>query len=309
MTIFLAVPYFKNSKYLEETLNSIISQTYADWQACVFDDSIDPVEASAAEQTVLKLAHPKISYQKNAANLGMAANWNQGLLSGRKSELVTLLHADDRLMPEYAQAMVAAASRYPDARAFFCRTRIIDDHGAPSFSFTDWYKKTLTRIPANGYLELDGIDGVRMLIPGNFVFCPTLCFRSRDLADAPFSVSFKMVLDFDWILRTLSSGARLIGIYSMPLYEYRRHTNNATNELNQSLVRFHEESALYDALGCELEKLGHFELAKEAKKKRIIQYNLWFLALKSFVTLHWGMTQRYLSFWSKNFIARANLRS
>ena len=295
MKILFAVPYFKNAAYLEQTLKSVMAQTHSEWEVRIFDDSVDPAESSAALQLVRSLAHPQIHYQKNPANLGMARNWNQGLEYGKNFDFVNLLHADDQLLPDYAKSIIEAARVYPQAKAFFCKTEIIDENGQSSFSFTDWYKKTLTRVPPSGYLELNGLDAIRTLIPGNYIFCPTLCFRSSALNEFSFDASLRMVLDFQLMLKAFLGSATAIGLYAKPLYQYRRHTENATNQLNQSLVRFDEESALYDWLAEKLSAQGQTELADEARKKRIILYNLMFLASKSFLMLQWNMTKRYLS--------------
>ena len=77
--MFVVIPYFKNASFLKETLSSIIQQTDPNWTAVILDDSIDAVEAQNAENCVRQLNDPRLIYIKNKANLGLAANWNQGI--------------------------------------------------------------------------------------------------------------------------------------------------------------------------------------------------------------------------------------
>ena len=300
--IFFAVPFFKNAGFLEETLASLLSQTSPNWSAAVLDDSLDPQEALLAKKCVEKLADARISYHKNPKNNGMAANWNQGLELGKNHSSrpvgTTILHADDRLLPPYVEKMLQAFETHPDASAFFCKTTIIDENGTRTFSFTDYYKNFLLPSAKNGLITLKGIDGIRPLIPGNFIMCPTLCFRNKNLTRG-FNPELKMVTDFEFTLDLLFQDHQLLGIYSELLFEYRRHSANTTNLMNQNLERFHEEKALYVNMAQQLEQRGYPELAKQARQMKIIQKNLMFLMMKSLFNGQFGLVKQYFNFLRK----------
>ncbi len=296
--IFFAVPFFKNVHFLKDTLQSIISQTSPNWIATVFDDSIDPQEAKFAEECVNKINDQRISYQKNKQNIGMAQNWNQGLefaKNNSKAIATTILHADDRILPEYVKKMTQALNENPDTIAFFCEAAVIDGKGRRSFSFTDLYKKVLLPERKNGVITLNGIDGIKSLIPGNYIFCPTLCYRHGKLKRG-FDTNLKMVTDFEFTLDLLLQGHQLKGLYSQPLFEYRRHDSNTTNLMNQNLQRFNEERELYLNLASRLEEKQHLQLANEARKLKIIKKNLLFLILTSLMRGKFKLMNRYFQF-------------
>jgi len=300
--IFFAIPFFKNAEFLTETLKSLLAQTSPKWCAIVLDDSLDSTEARAAQGCVETLADPRISYQKNAQNIGMAANWNQGLELGKTHPSTpigtSILHADDRLLPHYVEKMLWAFDASPSTSAFFCKAEIIDGKGNRSFSFTDFYKQFLLPPQLNGMITLKGIEGVRPLISGNFIMCPTLCFRSKNLTRG-FNPNLKMVTDFEFTLDLLFQNQQLQGIYSESLFEYRRHSANTTNLMNQSLERFREESALYTSIAHRLEQQGFPELAHQAQQKKIIQKNLLFLMMKSLFSGQLGLVKQYFIFLKK----------
>lgn len=297
--LFVAIPFFKNTEFLSETLQSLKSQSDPHWKAVVLDDSIENRETHAAQEMVAQLNDPRIAYYRNPENIGMARNWNQGLDMASEYELVSLLHADDRLLPDFVAQVKAASQLYPDAAAFFCKTEIINEHGKKSFSFADFYKNFLLPKTEGGYLLLNGVRSIAQVIPGNFIFCPTMVYRTSKLGGLRFDPQYRMVLDFDLTLKLLEKGQQLVGLYEKPLFQYRRHKLNATSELTQSLVRFHEEVMLYDKLAQLLDAKGECGLSKAAKQKKIIKKNLCFLTLKSALLFDFASCSKYAKFLSK----------
>ena len=295
--IFFAIPFFNKAEYLHETLISLIRQTCPHWNAAVFDDASEPQQSQLAANHVKRLGDARIQYKKNATNLGMAKNWNQGLLAGINHPTAiatTILHADDRLLEDYVLAMSNALRGNPQITAVFCKTVIIDNKGQRSFSFADFYKKTLISTNSDKEVILNGVDGIAKLIPGNFIFCPTLCYRNFELLER-FDEQFKMVLDLEFILRLLKKGNQLLGLYAQPLFEYRRHAANATNVLTQNLQRFYEEEALYSELANWLLGHGYITLSKEAAKMTVIKKNLIFLFFQAIVTGRLKLAYKYIN--------------
>ena len=293
--IFLGIPFFKNINFLEDTLLSLLAQNSSHWHAVVLDDSLESEEAIKAENLVKKLSDHRIEYKKNIQNIGMANNWNQALDLGQNypnAIATVILHADDRLMPEYVSEMLIAIKNNPNTVAFFCEAAVIDGNGKRSFSFTDFYKKILLPKKTNGIINLNGIDGIRSLIPGNFIFCPTLCYRNS-LLSRRFDPKLKMVTDFELTLDLLMQGFSLQGLYPHPLFEYRRHDSNTTQLMNQNLERFKEETALYLSLAKKLDEKKLYPLAKKARELNIIKKNLIFLIITSLLKGKFSLMNRY----------------
>ena len=279
--MLIVVPFFKNAAYLKETLQSVISQNDVAWKLIVLDDSIDPNEARSAKEVIDSLSDSRISYQKNSENLGLAKNWNQAfdLAQDLKFDLFQILHADDRLKPTFIQEIKIMAIKYPEAQGFFCKAEVIGARGERVFSMADRYKEWI--LPKEKEIVLSGVGGIEKLIPGNFVFCPTLCYRTKNFVTERFRTDLKMVLDFELLLRILEKGGTWVGYYHEALFQYRRHENNLTNQLNQNLSRFHEEWAIYRGLVQILNAKGYPQIAKKAQKMRVLKLNLGFQMTRS----------------------------
>src|SRR5688572_1907046 len=134
----IAVPFYKGHAYLRAAVQSVLRQSSPDWRLVVCDDGPEP----GTRELVESFAEPRIRYLKNDRNLGMAGNWNR-CLEVADTDLVNLLHNDDELLPNYVETMLAAGRQFPDAAAFFCKARVIDAAGRPTFSFVDYVKRFL----------------------------------------------------------------------------------------------------------------------------------------------------------------------
>lgn len=231
--ISFAIPYYDNPGYLLEAVASVRAQTVAEWELVVVDDAgPSPVDAA-----VNALGDPRISYVRNTTNLGLAGNWNECVRRSR-AQLVTVLHADDRLLPRYAERVLEAARLRPDAAAVFTDVTIIGPDGRPTLTLADLGKRLARRPPFDH--DVLGDAGMAGLLRGNYILCPTLCIRTAAVGQAPFDPRWRFVPDLDFTVRQLLAGRSLRAIRE-PLLEYRRHPGSQTSTLTSDSSRFEEE--------------------------------------------------------------------
>ena len=207
---------------------------------------------------------------RNEHNLGMAEL--EPLLAVATTGLVNLLHADDELLPNYVATMRAAAARFPDAAAFFCRAKVIDSVGRDTFSAVDYVKRFL-QPRTDEPLVLHGKSAIEALMHGDFIMCPTVCYRRGRLPAERFRAEWRMVLDLDFFTRLLFAGETMVGLPEVA-YAYRRHPGNATTEYTESLLRFEEESRLHDVVAETARVRGWRSAARVAAQKRVIKLHL-----------------------------------
>ncbi len=268
-TLTIAIPFYRHLGYLAEAIDSVERQSDPRWRLLVCDDGGD----DGAEELVARRGDRRMSYRRNPENLGMVHNWNR-CIDGASTPFVTLLHADDRLSRDYAALVLAAAERHPGAAAFFCQSTIIDSRGRPAYSFAESVKRLLVpRHDPGSDLVLAGAPAVRSLMRGNFIVCPTLCLRVEDLGERRFSTAWKQVQDLELTTGLLMDGGRLVGVRH-PAYEYRRHAESSTARQTASLLRFDEEVRLFDQVAERAEELGWTEVARVARRKRIVSLHL-----------------------------------
>ena len=62
---------------------------------------------------------------------------------------------------------------------------------------------------------------------GDFIMCPTVCYRRSRLPAERFRAEWRQVLDLDFFTRILLAGGTMVGLPTSA-YAYRRHAENAT---------------------------------------------------------------------------------
>lgn len=95
--ISVIIPIYNVEAYLRECLNSIISQTYQDWECILVDDASTDGSARIAEEFCN--ADSRFRLIRHAENRGLSAARNTGL-DNATGELVTFVDSDDFIRPE-----------------------------------------------------------------------------------------------------------------------------------------------------------------------------------------------------------------
>lgn len=268
----IAIPFYSGVDYLREAVESVRRQTDTEWKLAVLDDGPDATVAAV----VAGFGDHRITYRRNPTRLGMAGNWN-ACLDAADTDLVALLHADDVMLPDYVARMRAAARSEPNAAVTFCWAETIDARGRRVFSVPDVVKRLIAP-RASGVLRLEGRRGVESLARGNFLYCPTACYRKSLLGSRRFADRWKFVLDLQLFVDILLAGGRLT-VLPGTHYAYRRHATSATAKYTEDLVRFSEEFAFLDELAARATERRWFAAARHARQRRIHRLSLGYCAL------------------------------
>ncbi|QIK77078.1 glycosyltransferase family 2 protein [Nocardioides piscis] len=197
--ITFAIPYYRGRDYLREAVQSVRRQTVCDWLLLVVDDR----GPEPADEVIAEFDDPRITLVRNERNLGLAGNWNECVRLAT-TPYVTILHGDDRLLPEYAERVLAAAEREPGVTALFTDAVNIDGHGAPTRTMADVVKGLLPRRKEDHLLV--GDDDLAALLAGNYIVCPTMCLRRDVVGPAPFDATLRFVPDWEFTTRALMEG-------------------------------------------------------------------------------------------------------
>ena len=278
----IAIPFYRNISYLRTAIESVTEQSSSDWRLWVLDDSGGNEPEETVRQLIASFDDDRIRYHRNPETVGMAANWNP-CLDSAATEFITLLHGDDRLLPNYLDAIQRVARAHPQAVAVYCDTTIIGASGKTEFSLADRVKGFFSP-RGSGEVVLTGQPAATALMRGNFIMCPTLSFRRSLLGARRFDAGWEQVQDLDLTLRLLMDGETLVGAAEIA-YAYRRHPESATWVQSQSRLRFDEEFRLFDQIAARAEALGWSQTAHVSRRKRIVKLHLAYRALRAFARL------------------------
>jgi glycosyltransferase involved in cell wall biosynthesis len=105
--------------YIEEAIESVLGQTFDDWELILVDDgSKDESPAIAARHAGERPDRITVLRHPGGENKGMSASRNLGLEHAR-GELVAFLDADDIWLPEKLERQVAILDAHPEAGMVF----------------------------------------------------------------------------------------------------------------------------------------------------------------------------------------------
>ena len=283
MSLFgFVVPFFSDEKYLEQMLKSVAAQNTDQWFCVVVDDSGRPNEA---ELTVRSMGNPKISYLRNETNLGLAKCWNVGLehLSANFSpSIVAVVHADDVLEANFIEASQKAHSDNPNAIAVHTSVTVVDEDNKKRFSFPDFIKFHVAPYKHSRSIATSGDSGLASVLRGNFVFCPTVSFKTEFISLPLFNPKWNMAVDLELISRLLLDGQTIIGIPDF-VYRYRRHRNNLTSQLTDTTARFVEEIAFYKQVSVECKEKGFQKSALVASRLTMVRLHILYRVIQKLV--------------------------
>ncbi|MEM7114333.1 MAG: glycosyltransferase family 2 protein [Chloroflexota bacterium] len=124
--VTIGLPVYNGANYLSEAIESILAQTFTDFELIIADNaSTDETESicrAFAQQD------ERIRYLRHPHNLGAAPNFNVVVAEANGRYFKWMAH-DDLLAPEFLAATVAVLDAQPDVLLAFTEVQTIDENG------------------------------------------------------------------------------------------------------------------------------------------------------------------------------------
>ena len=108
----IIVPLYNKAPYVRKALDSIVSQTFRDWECIIVDDGSTDGSAAICEEYLNNIT-PQTSHILHQKNAGVAAARNRGVAESH-GEYVCFLDADDWWEPMFLEEMDKLIKEYPD---------------------------------------------------------------------------------------------------------------------------------------------------------------------------------------------------
>lgn len=124
----IGMPVYNGERYLEETFNCFLAQTFQDFEIIVCDNASTDRTADICRS--LAESDPRIRYHRNEKNLGAIRNYNRAFELSR-SHLFKWAAHDDLYHPRYLQTCVDILDEDRDVVLAHSRTAFVDDKGEP----------------------------------------------------------------------------------------------------------------------------------------------------------------------------------
>jgi glycosyltransferase involved in cell wall biosynthesis len=230
--VSIIIPNYNHVQYLEERIESVLNQTYQDFEIILLDDSSTDNSLQILSRYE---SHPKVShFEVNQQNSGSVfKQWVKGIKLA-KGEYIWIAESDDVAHSGFLEKMVDFAEQKNDFGLAFCKSNIIDENGndtGKTFSFEN----------NNPNFKIKGIDSVSEYLIKWMVIA--------NASGVLFSKCAFKEIDYDKLVQFKNTGDRYtyiqIGLKRSIFYIdeslnfYRAHNSNTTkkNIANYAIYR------------------------------------------------------------------------
>jgi glycosyltransferase involved in cell wall biosynthesis len=125
--ISVLIPVYNTEKFIAQTIESILKQTYQDWELVIVDDCSTDGTYQICEKYAAQ--EPRIRLHKNEKNLGMMPNWNHGITLC-KGDYWGKLDADDWWHEKMLEDCVHILDTIPEVGLVCTKHINIDENGS-----------------------------------------------------------------------------------------------------------------------------------------------------------------------------------
>lgn len=215
--VCIGIPTYNSSKYLRQTMESSLRQSYTDFELIVSDDcSQDNTREIVAEYT-----DPRVRLDFDGQRRGLVGNWNR-CLELAHSTYVCVLNHDDVMDPDNLALKVALLDAHPEVGFVFSDIKHID--ATDAITHGHWTPEAL---PGSDTVW-QGAEFFRLILArGNLVSGSSVVMR-RSLVEriGGFDPRLYFTLDLEmWLRLSLHSD---VGYVAAPLVHLRRHDKQVT---------------------------------------------------------------------------------
>ena len=100
--VSIIMPSWNTERFIAETIQSVIDQTYTNWELLIVDDC----STDNTDEVVASFKDDRIKYFHNEKNSGAALTRNRAMREAR-GEWIAFLDSDDLWMPEKLEKQIA----------------------------------------------------------------------------------------------------------------------------------------------------------------------------------------------------------
>lgn len=215
------LPAYKR-EFLKEAIDSILRQSYADFELVIVDDC----SPEKLDEVVSQYDDERISYHRNQENLGrkdLIESWNHAL-SFTKGDYVVLASDDDVYYPDFLEEVDKLFTKYPNINEVRARVQRIDEEGN-IIDIDQLYQEYMTQEEFMFWMGKGLID-----CQANHVF------RTSPFKAKGWCVNFPCAWFSDDAI-ALIMAENGIAHTEKPLFKFRRSTINVSHTANASVLK------------------------------------------------------------------------
>ena len=219
--VSIITPLYNGEKYIGKNIESILGQTYRDFEHIVVDDG----STDRSAEMVRSFGKAVVYFEQK--NAGQAAAVNAGIKASR-GEYVGFCDQDDWWLPEKLERQVKFLEENKDV-ALVYTDAFLGDEGGRVLHKT-WMQSRKVNYADGGYQEC-----AVKLFDRNFIPAPLTVLVRKSVFDkiGLLNEKFSSAYDYDFWFRVLEAGYR-IGYLKEPLAVWRTHAGQESRNIRKA---------------------------------------------------------------------------
>lgn len=126
MLLTVGIPVFNGEEYIRESIQSVLDQTYTDFELIVTDDG----STDGTMEIVRSFADPRLKILCDGSHKGLAIRLNEQIAMAR-GEYFVRMDADDVMLPQRLERQSKFVSLHPDTDVVGSSAIVVDEKGMP----------------------------------------------------------------------------------------------------------------------------------------------------------------------------------
>lgn len=247
--ISIILPLYNSEKFVEECLDSLLNQTFKDYELIILDDC-------SKDKTRNILDKKKIKYYTNKRNLGPVKNLNKGIKIA-KGDYIMITDHDMVYDKNYLKEMMLEKKEIMSARCYYYKSKRIRSFGISVNLLTG-------KTTANGKDKIDSGE-FDFITEIKFGGAGTLMIKKEVFKKINFDESFnKYYVDADFCYKARKKGFKTF--LSKAKCWHKKEKKNIFNE--QQLEKYYEDKKLF----LKKHSLCYFLSLIPIKSKKFIKF-------------------------------------
>ena len=231
--ITILVPSFNHGSYLENRIESIISQTYGNYELIVIDD-----RSNDDSDRIIRALKDKyhFEYIPNRYNTGTPfAAWEK-IAEIAQGDYIWICESDDYAHPDYLKSAVEAIKSAPDAAIAYCDSWIVDKDGRKIDHTDSYFHDVWKETRWDQSFIQDGVQELKYFqVRGQTVPNMSSVLISKKVFKKAFRPFVKRLkLTGDWLFIGLLMKHGPVVFFKDTLNYYRKHGETARVRVNSA---------------------------------------------------------------------------
>lgn len=224
MLVSVIVPNYNHGKFLKQRIDSILEQTYQNFEVIILDDCSPDNSRDIIEQY---RNHKKISHIiYNEINSGSTfKQWNKGI-SLAKGELIWIAESDDFAEPDLLQKLKSEFDTDAELGIAYCQSNMVNEKNKVTGSWKFWTEDLDAELFEKGF-KMSGKEYVeKFILYKNTIPNASAVLFKKNLYEMIGGADINILKCSDWITWIKMLLISKIVFIPEPVNNYRYHENS-----------------------------------------------------------------------------------